>query len=377
MQAKSHIPTLIIVLAVALIAVFVVNKWFVSEQPLAEATNMHEAADICAHWCDLVAELKEQRGIVTDSRTATRYAAMIGDDFSVTTTTLGSLESKETAANPDFAALMVRWFGEAGLDSTSTIGVSLSGSFPSLGLATLAAAKTLGMQVVMCSSLGSSSFGANQPEMTWIDIETGLRSAGELPYRSALVTLGAENDGGDGMQEEGVAAFHEAARRCGVELYEPVSLDAAIARKTSLMRDAGIDLYVNIGGNQSSLGRCAHSSTIPTGLHDRWRGCSDNERGVLVRLAENGVPFIHLLNIKDIAGRYGLPISPGQRITPAKALYHQHTVNRIGPIVAITLMFGLLAHGRSWRSRPRRAESARVRNKNASQVHFTEQNHDR
>lgn len=336
-----------------------VNLWAVDRQPLPSTTTMHEAAALCARWFDAVADLKRERGIVSDSRSVARYAALIGDGYTYLTTTLGSLEAKETAANPDFAALVTRWYREAGVDSSSTVGILLSGSFPSLAIATLAATQTIGAKAVVVSSLGASTYGANQPEATWADMELWLKDHAGLRYASALVTLGAEDDNGSGLTEEGVALLRQAAARCGVALYEPATLEETIAAKTRLLTAANIDLLVNIGGNQAALGRCPQSSAVPNGLHFDWPHSAHPQRGVLARLEELGVPFIHLLNIKDLAGRYGLPISPGPELAAATDLYDTRHVNALGPVLGCSIILALLCCFRTWRQRSRRPLSAR------------------
>ena len=64
---------------------------------------------------------------------------LIGEEYTDITTTLGSIEAKRTAADPDMAALLVRMFSEAGLRSGDRVGAGFSGSFPSLNLAVLCA----------------------------------------------------------------------------------------------------------------------------------------------------------------------------------------------------------------------------------------------
>ena len=104
---------------------------------------------------------------------------------------------------------------ESGIDSTSTIGLSISGSFPALAIATLSAAQTLKLKVVLFSSLGASSYGANQPEATWMDIEKWLHDYGNLKYKTNLLTLGADNDRGEGMLEDADSIFYAAVKRSG------------------------------------------------------------------------------------------------------------------------------------------------------------------
>ena len=333
--------------------------------------QMRAAAELCGRWFNIVDSTKQSLGIESDSHSATRFAGMIGDEYTYQTTTLGSLEAKETAANPDFAALMVRLFLEAGLDSQSTIGVLQSGSFPTLSIATLAAAQTLGMKVVLVSSLGASMYGANQADATWLDMENWLRENGDLKYRSSVVTLGAESDNGQGMMEDGIAALRTSARRNEVPLFEPETLEESINAKSDLMSRSAIDLLVNIGGNQAAVGRCVHSSTIPNGLHRTWQGCKDKDRGVVTRLSEAGVPFVHLLNIKDLASQYGMPISPGSTIAPATDLYVENRVRPLGPALTLALLLTLLITKKASGYRSDRAESARSVSSSEPEKHIS------
>jgi len=344
MRTKWQQTHLVIVALVGIAAVAAVERWAVTVEPRQEAGQMRQAATLCARWFDAVAEMKAERGISSDSRSRARYSALIGDDFTVMTTTLGSLEAKETAANPDFAALLVRLYREAGIDSANTVGIMLSGSFPSLAIAALAATQTMGVDAGGGSSLGESTYGANQPDATWIDMERWLQATAGLRHASSLVTAGAQDDNGSGLSEEGMADIRAATDRCAVALYAPASLDEAIAAKVQLFERADIDLLVNVGGNQAALGRCPQSDAIPNGLQTDWQPSDHPQRGVIARLAERGVPFIHLLNIKDLAARYQLPIAPGEDLAEVSALYETRRVHTAGPLLGLGLT-GLLLCG--------------------------------
>ncbi len=337
---------LLVLLIVSIVTVLVVEKTSVLYRERDCAASMHEATTLCAGWFDAVGDYKRKHGISSDAGSVTRYRDLIGDDYTLLTTTLGSLEAKETAANPAFAALVYRLLVEAGLDSNCTVGVTLSGSFPSLAVAALAGIQTLGARAVVISSLGSSTFGANQPEATWIDIERWLRNQAGLKYASSVVTYGAEYDNGGGVTDEGLAMMAEAAARCSVVVFMPEELGTSITYKTELLQKAGTDLLINIGGNQAALGRGAGAAIMPNGFHQNWSGVRTSEPGVVARMAENGVPFVHLLNIKELAARYGLPISPGAEIAPSPALYAERHVNPLGPILGIGLLLSLVVGGR-------------------------------
>jgi poly-gamma-glutamate system protein len=183
----------------------------------------------------------------------------------------------------------------------------VSGSFPSISTSVLAALQTIGAHVLLVSSLGASSYGANQPLATWADLEFWLHTEGGLKYHSAIVTFGGEGDTGGGISDEGKEMLRDAIGRTHAPFYHPPSLDSAISHRMHLFfGDRPVNLLINIGGSQASLGACSHASTIPNGYHRKVSTCDDPDRGVLVRASEAGVPVIHFLNIRSLAARSGL-----------------------------------------------------------------------
>jgi poly-gamma-glutamate system protein len=264
---------------------------------------------------------------------------MIGDEWTVITTSLGSLESKETSTNPDFSALTVRLLREASIKKGDRVGVTLSGSFPSLAISVLAALQTLEIDAVVVSSVGASTYGANQPEVTWIDMESNLRKRGGLKYNSKIISMGAQEDAGKDLSEEGYTSIKNAASRNGVDLYVPSSLKESMEKRIELFRKANISLLINIGGNQTSLGECAHSVMIPNGLHFKIDECKDENRGIIERMNEQGIPFINMLDIKDLASRYGIDISPNRKYSESTQLYSRTKTNRIAIGVIVFFCF--------------------------------------
>lgn len=308
--------------------------------------KMQIAKELTEKWFRVIEEVKIEKGIHPDIVSNVPWNCLIGNDWSEITTTLGSLAAKETATNPDFAALMVRLIHEADVKENEKVGILLSGSFPALAVATLAALQVLEIEAVIISSLGASTYGANQPAATWIDLESWLRERGSLRFQSALVTRGAEGDSGLGLSAEGLEIMQAAAVRNHVELFIPNSITEAISRRIQLFEAEKIKLLINIGGNQAALGACPHAATIPNGLHSVAQSCLDENRGVIMRLNERGIPFIHLLNIKDLAMRYGIPISPGTSYGTAGNLYHYNQTNKLAVLVLIWLCGAILWFGR-------------------------------
>lgn len=81
---------------------------------------------------------------------------LIGPEWTELTTSLGLLEAKRTALQPDFAALLVKYYQEAGLQPGDTVCIGMSGSFPGLGIASIAAANEMGLNVRVIASYGAS-----------------------------------------------------------------------------------------------------------------------------------------------------------------------------------------------------------------------------
>jgi poly-gamma-glutamate system protein len=241
------------------------------------------------------------------------WRALLGEDYTAMTTTLGSRAAKEVSTNPAWASVLVRLLADAGVVEGDTVAVLISASFPALSVATLAALYEMGAAPLVVSTLGASSYGANVRGGTWLDWENWLRGAGVLDVRSALVTAGGEQDAAIGLQDEGFAWLREAAHRNGAELKRYASLDAAIEARMALLSARRPRAVVNIGGGHASLGACQHAASLPTGLWKSVPGCSCPNRGVLTQCAERGMPVIHLLRVRELAARYGLDFEPGGR----------------------------------------------------------------
>ncbi len=313
--------------------------FFRRQQPLPYRDTMEEAVALTEKMFGVIEQLKHERNIVSDAHSNVPYNFMIGDEWSDITTTLGSLDAKETSTNPDFAALTVRILHEAGISAGDKVGVILSGSFPSLAISALAALQTIEIEAVVMSSLGASTYGANQPGATWIDMETALRRNG-LKFKSILVSAGAGGDTGEGLSPEGLAIIVNAANRNRVDLYIPENLQESVMRREAIFRKANISLLINIGGNETALGGCVHAVGIPNGLNHEMTHCTDPDRGLISRLNESGIPFINMLDIKDLASRYGIAVSPGTKYSESTNLYNTTTTNRamLAIILAISLV---------------------------------------
>ena len=68
---------------------------------------------------------------------------LLGPEFSPITTTIGNLPAKQTALNPDFAALFIYWFDRLDLAENNQVVIQISGSFPVIGMSAVIACETM------------------------------------------------------------------------------------------------------------------------------------------------------------------------------------------------------------------------------------------
>lgn len=294
--------------------------------PQSEEAGLEEFA-AAGLMRDAVNELKAMRGelgVKIDPVLDPNMTGMIGWDYSDITTTVGSLPAKRTSCNPAFAALLTRLLKEAGCREGDLVVLSLTGSFPALNVAALSACKALGLEARFVSSVGSSTYGANIPGFSWLDMEKRLYERGIFPYYATAVSYGGVVETGGGIDGTGLDLAQQAVLRHGARLlaegdYQDVER-ATLERKGILDAKGRPSCYVNVGGGLTALGWVAESSRLDNGLLREVPVTDDPARGLVFRYAEEGVPVIHMLNIERLANRYALPVDPVPLPDPASAL---------------------------------------------------------
>lgn len=236
-------------------------------------------------------------------------SGFIGVEWSMTTTTLGSLEAKRCATDPLWAVRALRWFDELGLREGDRVAVLASSSFPGLLYSVLAAAEERGLQVGLAVSLGSSTWGANRPEAPWPVLAGILRQGGFLGTHPAFYTLGGNGEIGSGMPQEARALLAEAAQADGTELFANAALAEAVARKMRLVLGDGAEapakLVVSIGGPEGNMGTDPAALSLAPGMLALNEGsrAGDGAIGMALRA---GFPVLHLLNLRVLADAEGI-----------------------------------------------------------------------
>ncbi len=302
----------------------------------------------------LLKEILLARGIPVEAELDPARTGLIGPEWSALTTTLGNLEAKRTALNPNFAALMVRYFHEAGLRKGDVVAVGASGSFPGLVIATLCAAEEMQLKAFTIASYGSSMYGATRPDFAVAEMLQTLSSASLLPDSLIAVSPGSEQDHGESAfyleSRELIAAL---ARKSGVEYIDTgkANLAASINRRLALYRekaeDRRIKCFVNVGGASPNNGTSAYTLDFPQGLVLKPPRIPGSEnRGLIYEFAAQGVPVINLLNIRLLADRHGLPYDPVPLPRPGEGgVYSETTYNKLIMVISLAATLAILGLG--------------------------------
>lgn len=268
----------------------------------------------------------------------THSTGMLGDYVTDITTTLGSPEAKRTTANSDMAALVVTLLREAGVREGDTIGAGFSGSFPALDLAVLCACDAMDVTCVYIASIGSSTYGANQPELTLPDMVCRLAQEGYLSTLPAAITPGGAYDIGYDMDPSLLSDILLRLESYGVPIVQESNFSDNIAWRMELYRKLGpIVCFVGVGGNVTTLGRDGTALSQGVIRPDRT-GLLSARSGLLERYSAQGLSVIQLLNIKQLVADYGLAFDP-DTLTPigTSAVYYE---THYAPLSAV---LGLLA----------------------------------
>lgn len=258
---------------------------------------------------------KRKRGFPIDKNIDIHETGMLGEEWSGITTTLGSLESKRTSTNPDFAALLLKILKEQGLKKGDIVAANLSSSFPALNIAFLSAVDVLGLEGILVNSVGSSTYGANLEEFTYLDMENYLYSQGRIKNRTRAYSLGGGEDIGEEFDKRSRENIIKRNQSYGLQFFYNPAVEANIEERYQYFheeakrrgRNGKIMAFVNIGGNILSLGKSANTMESANALLDKNLKVKD---GLVGKFLEEGVPVYYFLDLKHMSNRYGIPFDP-------------------------------------------------------------------
>ena len=245
-KAKIRWPYLLLALAIG-VAGFATTWLSRAQVDTAYAEVQRAAAERMQRGEALLLEVIQREGIAIEDIDLNQ-TGLIGPEWTPLTTTPGIEEAKRTSLDPNFAALLVRYFKEAGLEAGDRVAVGTSGSFPGLLIATLCAASEMELDVDVIASFGSSMYGATRLEFNVCRILRILREGGVIDFELLAVSPGGNNDYGESAlwpdSRDTIAAL---AAEEGVEYIDYNDIERSIARRLELFGE-DVDCFVNVGG---------------------------------------------------------------------------------------------------------------------------------
>lgn len=313
-QLRGRVPPgTLAVLAMASVSAWLIAASFVGPDLHPRYLQMVEAARAVQRAMQVVRAAKVEVDASAPPGSDPNGTGLIGPELTDIVTTLGNLGSKRTATNPDLAALFVRWFDAAGLTRGDTVVLVLSGSFPGANVAAIAAADAMGLEPVIIDSVGASTFGATDPELTWLDMHHRLVDSGILRKRPVAAVVGGVDGNGLGLTPAGIEAVRRAAARNGTPLLSTDDLESLVDELVALVRrEAGnrVDLVMVVGGPAVGIGSCLELEGLTDGLSEGPVTCVGGKPGLLSRLTAEGASGIHVVNLRFLALAWGLPYDP-------------------------------------------------------------------
>lgn len=292
--------------------------------------------------------LREQRAALKIPPMTEDPFGLLGREDTRITTDKGDQESKLISENPLMAAVMVDLLMKAHVGRDDIVAVGCTGSFPGANLATYAACKAIGAKMIVVTSLGASTWGANDPGFTWLDMEKHLAATTPIKFRSAAASYGGGKDRGLGLSQAGIDDLKKSAERNQVPLLVEKTLEDQIRRRMEIyQREAGgkpIKAYVNIGGGVASLGARVNAlKHLKNGLNLDLKRANYPVRGVAIQFgtASPPVPVLHILEMRKIAEAYHLPVSlwgkpPEELLVEEKILFE--TRYNLGVTILATIL---------------------------------------
>jgi poly-gamma-glutamate system protein len=307
------------------------------------------AARLTRNAMEVIKQERLKRGIPIDPEVDPTQSGLIGLAMSPVTSDTGFIQAKQCSINPNWAAVIVHLLKLAGCKEGDMVAVGPSGSFPVINIAAYSAIQTLKLRPIIISSAAASQFGANIPDLLWIDMERILYERHFFHFRSVAASRGGIDDRGFGMPKEARKLLDDAIVKDGLQLIDVrTSAEGTDRRMQIYAEQAGgqpIKAYINIGGGTASVGSVVNKKLFKPGLNRTApRGATSSE-SVLSRFANEGVPVIHMVYVSELAQRYGLPLQPQTmpRIGEGKVFYKQEYNIYLAIAVLVMIVLAMIA----------------------------------
>ena len=311
---KKH-QWIFLAITVCAVTFFYVEDYFKAPQKSAYYYEKLQAANLAAK---AMATLKEEiirKHIPSDSINDPNATYLVGTKHSAITENQQSLTEVLIALNPNFSAAIVEMFTELKLIKGDIVALNVTGSFPGLNIGVLSACEIMKLDPVIVTAVSSTSFGANNPEFTWLDMETLLYQKGIFSNKTIAASLGGENDNGEGISPDGRILLRRAIERNNTRLINSTSLADNIGERFKIIsnyamrKNKKISVYIDVGGTITGFGQSVHDTLVKAGINKYPEQQFFSNYGLIQRMTENRIPIIFLGDIAGLAIARGLTIA--------------------------------------------------------------------
>lgn len=193
--------------------------------------------------------------------------SLIGEEFTGITTTLGDLDSKILSTNPDFSAYFIKILKDNSIKKNDYVAINLSSSFPALNISLLSALDILEVNGIIINSIGSSMYGANNEDFTFLEMVMYLNEKNILKNSITAYSLGGDFDLGKNFDEDIKLKILNRIKKYNLKQIYIRNLDKNIQNRIEIYEKNGkVKAFINIGGNlvHEKLENYFKKTDIPT-----------------------------------------------------------------------------------------------------------------
>ena len=307
---KTRVLFLIAVFNLTLVYVSATSKEYIEKDGLQEKLKSTSIMSACSNSLIDISPVSEE-----DMYNTGLVGIASSDITTIFDTDIKSMKnSKIACTHPNFAAFIVEKFQEIQLEAGDRVAISMTGSLPGANLAVISACQAMDIEPVIISSLGSSAWGANRNNMSWLNIESHLYTNKKIKYKSIASSIGGENDLGDNLSDKGIEIIESIIAENDVEFVNKASLMENIDRKIEIFKknnqEFNYKAYVNIGGGAASVGYGDGKDSLKAGIIYpiekniiKYDGFNNS---IAKYFLDKGIPFINIKNINLLSKSVGL-----------------------------------------------------------------------
>lgn len=272
---------------------------------------------------------KKNRGIKI-SEFDTINSGLIGEEFTKITTTIGNINSKKATADENMAALLVKIYKDMDLHEGYNVFILATGSFLGLNIASIIAAEEMNLNVKLMTSMGASSYGANNEDFTFPEIIHYLNKEGIIKVDSSLVTLGGYDDVAKDLDTKTVNEILKRYKNIGLNVYVNENLDENIKYKIDLIENFDPEAIIFIGGNITFENQDKKLASM-YGVIDNTRIFKyyKSNESVMGYFLDKDVKTLKLLNVKNLSKEYNFNYITNESIKPIYNFYYKNCSNKI------------------------------------------------